>query len=117
MITLGTVVRMLLALQAQVQAVHDQNAKILTRLGAIMSEQSHLDAEVAQLAQEEADLGTALGTVQTEIEALKAAQQAGQPVDFTALDQHVAALQDLVAQAQQAAAAGAPDENPAPPAP
>ena len=114
MTTLGTIYRALLALQAQVQAVHDQNAKILAKLGVIMSEQSHLDAEVAQLVQEESDLVTALGGIQADIDALKAAAGAGQPLDFTALDAKVAALQGAVTQAQQIAADNAPSASPAP---
>lgn len=55
----------------------------------IMSDQEHLDADVAALT-------TATDAIAAEVEALKAAQSSGTPLDFTALDALVATIQGEV---------------------
>lgn len=81
------------------QAVTEAFTSIHNTLGEIMSEQSHLDADVATL--------TAFVTdIEAEVAALKAANPA---VDFTALDALVA-----TAQANDPGAPAAPAPTPAP---
>lgn len=64
--------------------------RIEQTIGAIVTDQEHLDAEVA-------DIVADTSAIQAEIEALKAAAAASQPLDFTALDSAVAALGQVAA--------------------
>lgn len=80
-----------------VQIITEAFTTIHNQLGEIMSDQSHLDADVAAL-------GGVLSDIEAEVAALKAANPA---VDFTALDALVAS-----AQANDPGAPAAPPATP-----
>jgi predicted negative regulator of RcsB-dependent stress response len=82
-------------------------AALSKKVDALMSDQSHLDAQVAQIVAGVAALNTAATDIEAEIAALKAANPA---VDFTALDAAVASLGSAVTAVQ------ADDQPAAPPA-
>jgi hypothetical protein len=70
---------------------------ILTQIGILMSQQDDISADTAAIVQAVTDLGTAVTSVQAEIDQLKAANPA---LDLTALDAAVASLQPAVAGVQ-----------------
>lgn len=82
-------------------AIHTANLK----LDVLMAQQDALNADVAALGAALTDL---TGAVTAEIQALKAAAAAGQPLDLGPLDAKVAALSTAVASVKALAAPAVP---------
>jgi chromosome segregation ATPase len=76
---------------AAVQTTLDNHTR---KLEKIMSDQSHLDTDIAQLQAQVATLNTAAAAIQTEIASIKSANPT---VDFTGLDQLVSDLSTATA--------------------
>lgn len=70
------------------RAVDELNDRMDTLEASQQQNQAQIDAETAAVQA----LGPKLATIQTEVDALKAAQAGGQTLDFSALDAAVAAV-------------------------
>lgn len=87
----------------------DQIIRKLNRLDRKMSaQQDAIDQLDALVVQENGDLQVAVAGIQAELAALQAAVDAGQPVDLTAISEHVASLRGSVDSAAALVPAAAP---------
>ena len=101
----------LTALTTTMNQILSQVMILQGKADAIMSDQSHLNADVAAISAQVAAINSAVTSVAAEIAALKTVP-AGTPLDFTAADKAVA---DLTAAAGGVAALEPPAAPPAAP--
>jgi hypothetical protein len=92
------ILQLLIFITRQILGLNAKADVILERTVQIMSDQDQINADAATIE-------TAVAAIKAEVDALQAAQNAGQPVDFTQLN---GALADLASITPAASAPAAP---------